>query len=186
MNIFRRVMRWLFILGGIVAGFVTAIAALFAKRLVTPLRQPLWGTPDQLDMPYEDVAFPAIDGVRLSGWFIPAPANSPRKGATLIMVHGWGWNRLGEAATDVVANMTGATPVDLLRLAYGLHKDGFGLLMYDGRNHGESGSQAPMQFGEAEAQDVLGAIAYLNGRPEVAANRIGAIGFSNVRQHGAI
>ena len=179
MNIFRRVMRWLFILGGIVAGFVTAIAALFAKRLVTPLRQPLWGTPDQLDIPYEDVAFPATDGVRLSGWFIPAPANSPRKGATLIMVHGWGWNRLGEAATDVVANMTGATPVDLLRLAYGLHKDGFGLLMYDGRNHGESGSQAPMQFGEAEAQDVLGAIAYLNGRPEVAANRIGAIGFSN-------
>jgi dienelactone hydrolase len=50
--------------------------------------------------------------------------------------------------------------------------------MYDGRNHGESGSQSPMQFGEAEAQDVLGAIAYLKGRPEVAPNRIGAIGFS--------
>ncbi|WP_420631123.1 alpha/beta hydrolase [Candidatus Leptofilum sp.] len=178
MNIFRRVLRWLFILGGIVAGLITAIAAFFAQRLIQPLRQPLWGTPDQLDMTYEDVTFPATDGVRLSGWFIPAPANSPRKGATLIMVHGWGWNRLGEAATDVVANMTGASQVDLLRLAHSLYKDGFGLLMYDGRNHGESGSQAPMQFGETEAQDVVGAIAYLQGRPEVAANRIGALGFS--------
>ncbi|MBK7895978.1 MAG: alpha/beta hydrolase [Anaerolineaceae bacterium] len=178
MNIFRRVLRWLFILGGIAAGLMTAMAALFAKRLITPLRQPLWGTPDQLDMAYENVAFPATDGVRLSGWFIPAPANSPRQGATLIFSHGWGWNRLGEAATDVVANMTGASQVDLLRLAYSLHKDGFGLLLYDGRNHGESGSQSPMQFGEAEAQDVLGAIAYLKSRPEVAVNRIGAIGFS--------
>ena len=50
--------------------------------------------------------------------------------------------------------------------------------MYDSRNHGESGDQPPMTFGESEAQDVLGAVAYLQGRSEVAANRIGAIGFS--------
>lgn len=178
MNIFRRVLRWLFILGGFIAGFVTMMAALFARRLVHPLRQPLWGTPAQLGLPYETVAFPATDGVRLSGWFIPPPANSTRSGATLVLVHGWGWNRLGEAATDLVANLTAASQVDLLQLAYSLHKDGFGLLMYDSRNHGESGSHPPMQFGVAEAQDVLGAVAYLQGRPEVAANRIGAIGFS--------
>lgn len=178
MNIFRRVLRWLFILGGIAAGLITAIAALFAHRLIRPLRQPLWGTPGNLEMPYETVNFPAADGVRLSSWFIPAPAQSTRQGATLILVHGWGWNRLGEAATDLVANLTAAPQIDLLRLAYSLHKDGFALLMLDSRNHGESGSQPPMQFGEAEAQDLLGAIAYLQGRPEVAANRLGAIGFS--------
>jgi uncharacterized protein len=178
MNIFRRVLRWLFILGGFIAGLVVAIAALFAQRLIRPLRQPLWGTPANLGMPYESVAFPAADGVRLSGWFIPAPAQSARRGATLIMVHGWGWNRLGEAATDVVANLTAAPQIDLLRLAYSLHKDGFALLLYDSRNHGESGSQPPMQFGETEAQDVLGAVAYLQGRPEVAPNRLGAVGFS--------
>jgi uncharacterized protein len=178
MNIFRRVLRWLFILGGFTAGLVVMIAALFAQRLIRPLRQPLWGSPSDLEMPYEEVTFAAADGVRLSGWFIPAPSDSQRKGATLIMVHGWGWNRLGEAATDAVANITAASQVDLLRLAYSLHKDGFQLLMYDGRNHGESGAQPPMTFGETEAQDVLGAIAYLDGRSEVAANRIGAIGFS--------
>ena len=178
MNMFRRVLRWLFILGGFTAGFITMIAALFAQRLIRPLRQSQWGTPADLDMPCESVTFPAADGVRLSGWFVPAPATSTRRGATLILVHGWGWNRLGEAATDVVANLTAASPVDMLRLAYSLHKDGFGLLMYDSRNHGESGSQPPMTFGEDEAQDVLGAVAYLQGRPEAAANRIGVIGFS--------
>ena len=178
MNIFRRVLRWFFILGGIIVGLVMTFAALLAQRLIRPLRQPLWGTPADLDMPFEAVTFPAADGVRLSGWFIPAPKEPNRRGATLILVHGWGWNRLGETASDPVATLTAASPVDLLRLAYSLHKDGFGLLMYDSRNHGESGSQPPMQFGEAEAQDVLGAIAYLQGRPEVAPNRIGAIGFS--------
>ena len=178
MKLFRRVLRWLFILGGFMAGFITAVAALFAQRLIRPLRQPLWGTPAELGMPYESVAFPAADGVRLSGWFIPPPSDSARRGATLIFVHGWGWNRLGEAATDALANLTAASQVDLLRLAYSLHKEGFGLLLYDSRNHGESGSQPPMTFGEAEAQDLLGAVAYLQSRPNVAANRIGAIGFS--------
>ncbi|MBK8902717.1 MAG: alpha/beta hydrolase [Anaerolineaceae bacterium] len=178
MNIFRRVLRWLFILGGFAAGLIAVIAAVFAKRLISPLRQPLWGTPADLDVPYESVAFPAADGVRLSGWFVPAPTDSPRQGATLVLVHGWGWNRLGEAATDALANLTAASQVDLLRLAHSLHNDGFGLLLYDSRNHGESGSQPPVQFGEAEAKDLLGALAYLHGRPEVAPNRIGVIGFS--------
>lgn len=178
MKLFRRVLRWLFILGGFTAGLITAIAALFAQRLIRPLRQPLWGTPADLNMPFEAVAFPATDGVRLSGWFIPAPAESVRQSATLILVHGWGWNRLGEAATDALATLTAASQVDLLRLAYSLHKDGFGLLMYDSRNHGESGSQPPVTFGEVEAQDVLGAIAYMQGRSDVAVHRLGVIGFS--------
>ena len=178
MKLFRRVLRWLFILGGFTAGLITAIAAVLAQRLIRPLRQPLWGTPADLNMPYEAIAFPAADGVRLSGWFIPSPVDSVRQGAALILVHGWGWNRLGETATDALANLTAASQVDLLSLAYSLHKDGFGLLLYDGRNHGESGSQPPMTFGEAEAQDLLGAVAYLQGRPEVAASRIGVLGFS--------
>ena len=137
MNIFRRVLRWFFILGGIIVGLVMTFAALLAQRLIRPLRQQLWGTPADLDMPFEAVTFPAADGVRLSGWFIPAPKEPNRRGATLIMVHGWGWNRLGETASDPVATLTAASPVDLLRLAYSLHKDGFGLLMYDSHNHDE-------------------------------------------------
>jgi len=103
MKLFRRVLRWLFILAGFAAGLIATIAAVFAQRLIRPVRQPLWGTPADLNMPFEAVTFPATDGVRLNGWFIPSPAHSARQGATLILVHGWGWNRLGEAATDALA-----------------------------------------------------------------------------------
>jgi alpha-beta hydrolase superfamily lysophospholipase len=94
------------------------------------------------------------------------------------MVHGWPWNRLGEAATDILSSLNGSTPVDLLRMAHALHTDGYHVLMFDLRNHGESGSAPPVTFGWQEMKDLLGALAYVNGRSEVDPNRIAAIGFS--------
>lgn len=178
MSLFRRVLRLLFLLGGFIAGVITAVAAIFAKRAITPPRQRLWATPADLGMAYEDVQFPAQDGVRLSGWFVPAPAESQRKGGTVVLVHGWPWNRLGEAAADPISTLSGASPVDLLRLAYALQQDGFHVFMFDLRNHGESAAQSPITFGIQESNDVLGALAYLHGRSDVDAQRIGVIGFS--------
>jgi pimeloyl-ACP methyl ester carboxylesterase len=178
MTIFRRTVRWLFLLAGFVAGIVVTMAAIFARRMINPPRQRLWATPGDVGLAYEDVQFPAHDGTRLSGWFVPAPANSYRKGATIILVHGWLWNRLGEAAADVFSNLIGATPVDLLQLTLALHRDGFHVLMFDWRNHGQSAAVSPVTFGREEARDLLGALAYVNGRQEVDAARIGVIGFS--------
>ncbi|HEX6383127.1 MAG TPA: alpha/beta fold hydrolase [Anaerolineae bacterium] len=178
MPIFRRVLRWLFLLSGFIVGSVVAIAAVFARRMISPPRQRLWATPADLGLAYEDVHFPAQDGLRLSGWFLPASADSRRKGGTIVLVHGWPWNRLGEAADDLLSNLTGSTPVDLLRLAHALHHDGYHVLMLDLRNHGESASSPPTTFGRDEAKDLLGALAYLNGRDDVDGARIGAVGFS--------
>ncbi len=178
MSIFRRVLRWLFILAGILAGVVTAVAVLVARKMIAPPRQKLWATPGDINVEFEEISFPAQDGVRLSGWFIPALADSFRKGATLIVVHGWPWNRLGETAEDPMAKLDGTQPVDLLRLIYSLHKDGFNVLTFDLRNHGESAAMPPVTFGVNESQDLLGALGYLNGRSDIAQNRIGVIGFS--------
>lgn len=178
MPIFRRVLRWLFLLSGFIVGSVVAIAAVFARRMISPPRQRLWATPADLGLAYEDVHFPAQDGLRLSGWFLPAPADSRRKDGTIVLVHGWPWNRLGEAADDLLSNLTGSTPVDLLRLAHALHQDGYHVLTFDLRNHGESASSPPVTFGHEEAKDLLGALAYLNGRDDVDGERIGVIGFS--------
>lgn len=175
---FRRALRWFFWVVGLLVALVTAIAAFFARRIISPPRQPLWANPGDLGLDYDDVQFPAQDGVRIAGWFIPALADSTRRGATIILIHGWPWNRLGEAADDLYANLTGEKPVDLLRLAYALHQEGFHILMYDMRNHGESAAAPPVAFGQEEAKDLLGAIAYLNGRAEVAADRVGVVGFS--------
>jgi dienelactone hydrolase len=177
MRLFRRVLRWFFFLFGLVIGLITAVAAFFVRRMVNPARQRLWATPGDLGLAYEDVQFPAQDGIRLSGWFVPA-ADAQKDGAAVILVHGWTWNRLGLTADDVISGIHGSRPVDLLRLAYKLHQEGYHVLMFDLRNHGESAAAPPVTFGWQEANDLLGAVAYLNGRAEVDSSRIGAVGFS--------
>lgn len=178
MNLFRRVIRLFLILVGFLAGIVLAIAAYMARRMIAPSRQPLWATPGDLNIDFENVHFPAQDGVRLAGWFLPAGPDSLRKGATIVLVHGWPWNRLGESATDPLAMLDGTSRVDLLRLAFALHRDGFHVFMFDLRNHGESAAMPPVTFGVQEAKDLLGALAYLNGRSDVVPNRLGVVGFS--------
>ena len=50
--------------------------------------------------------------------------------------------------------------------------------MFDLRNHGESAAHPPVTFGQSEADDLLGALAYLSARPDVDPARLAAIGFS--------
>ena len=178
MRQFRRVLRWLFFAGGMLAGVVAALVALVVRYLMNPPRQPLWAAPDDLGMDFEGVQFPAQDGVRLAAWFIPGISSKLRDGATIVLVHGLLWNRLGEAGEDMMAQVIGAEPVDLLRLAYVLHQEGYHVLMFDLRNHGGSGAVSPVSFGKNEKRDLVGALDYLGMRPDVDNGRIGAVGFS--------
>ena len=179
MKLLRRFLNGLLWAGGMGGAMIAAPAVFVTKLMVSPPRQRFWAVPSDLGLPYEDVQFPAQDGLRLAGWFIPAPASSNRSGATVTLVHGWLWNRLGDAAEDFVANIIGSTPVDLLRLAHALHHDGFHVLMFDWRNHGESAESPPVTFGLHEANDLLGALEYLHQRDDVDNNQLGVIAFSS-------
>ncbi len=174
---FRRVLKLLSLVLGFVAGLSAAAVAYFSRRMVAPARQALWTTPYLMGLDFENVQFPAQDGVRLSGWFLPVGATNPAKG-TIIFAHGWLWNRLGDAAVDLAADISGTTPVELMRLAHALHYEGYNILMFDLRNHGESASHPPVTFGQSESNDLLGALAYLQGRTDIDGDRIGVIGFS--------
>ncbi|HYR02806.1 MAG TPA: alpha/beta hydrolase [Syntrophobacteria bacterium] len=50
-----------------------------------PTRE-LEGSPEDFQLPYENVFFPAADGTRLHGWFVPA--TRPEVRATLLWFHG--------------------------------------------------------------------------------------------------
>lgn len=175
MNLFRRALRLFLQLLGFICGTAVAAALYFVRQITQPERQSLWATPDEVGLTYENVRFPSQDGLNLAGWFIPAAA---KDAATIIIVHGWPWNRLGDSANNLLSNIIGAKPVDLLRLAYGLHHDGFNVLMFDLRNHGQSEGLAPVTFGQEEMRDLLGALDYVSQRPEVNPQRIGTVGFS--------
>jgi pimeloyl-ACP methyl ester carboxylesterase len=175
---FRRALRLFFGLIGFVLGVATAAAIFLARLMIAPARQGTWATPEDIDLGFEEVQFPASDGVRLAGWLIPVGEESEGNGATIVLVHGWRWSRLGYAAEDLFANVTGSTQVDLLLLVRALTNSGYQVLTFDLRNHGESAAAHPVTFGQSEAKDLLGALAYLEGREDVDNQRIGVVGFS--------
>lgn len=76
-----------------------------------------------------------------------------------------------------MGNISGALPVDMLRLAHALHRAGFHILMLDHRNHGESADGGAVTFGLQESNDILGAIDYLQTRPDVDTAHVGVVGF---------
>ena len=178
MSLFRRAIRLFLLVAGVVAGIITTIAAVMARRMIRPPRLRLWATPLDVGMPFEDVQFPAMDGLRLSGWFIPAGEAVVKNDATIVIVHGWPWNRLGNLVDDPISRLIGEEAVDLLRLAHAYHHEGYNVFMFDLRNHGQSAAATPVSFGLAEAEDVLGALHYLANRPDIDPERIGITGFS--------
>ena len=111
------------------------------------------GAPPSPD--YREVAFDAGDGVHLSGWYRPT-----RNGATVVVLHGGGGDRTGAVAHA--------------RL---LARHGYGVLLYDARGRGRS-EGAQNAFGWGWTKDIAGALAFLKGRPEVDAQRIGGLGLS--------
>ena len=180
MSFLRRIISLLLILLGLLAALITGLALFFTRMLVRPPRQPLWETPAEYGLPFEDVQFPARDGLRLSGWFIPRKADiQGAKIATIIMVHGWPWNRLGTMAKNLFTDLPGASPLRFLPLAKSLHEAGNQILMFDLRNHGQSASYPPYTFGFKESSDLLGALDYLVSRKDVNAEHLGVIGFSS-------
>src|SRR4029079_2588083 len=69
-----------------------------------------------LELPHQTVTFPAADGTKLGGWYIPS-----KNGAAGIVVHGGGGDRTGS-----------------LRHARLLSSLGYGVLLYDSRGRGTS------------------------------------------------
>lgn len=111
--------------------------------------------PSDLPFPVESVTFESESGIRLAGWYTPS-----RNGAVIILLHGYGDNRLG---TVVYARM--------------LAQAGYGALLYDERASGESGG-ARRSFGWEDTPDVGAAIAYLRSRPELTTAILGIGGCS--------
>lgn len=180
MSFLRRISILLLILFGLLTALMAGLALFFTRMLVWPPRQPLWETPADYGLPFEDVQFPARDGLRLSGWFIPGKNDSQDdKSTTIVLVHGWPWNRLGTTAKNLFTDLPGASPLKFLPMVKSLHEAGNQILMFDLRNHGQSASCPPYTFGLRESSDLLGALDYLTGRNDVNENRLGVIGFSS-------
>lgn len=133
-------------------GTLAALGLYGSTQLVRPPRCTYWDRPANWGLPWEEVAFPSADGLRLRGWLIP----QERSRAAVIVLHGHGGNKDSS-----------------LPPAAFLHPS-FTVLCYDARGHGESEGDRT-SLGYQERLDVQGAVAFLRGRGY---GPIGALGLS--------
>lgn len=141
-----------------------------AEGTVRPPRSPLIRNPADYDMDYEDVFFPALDGVPLEAWFIPA--NSDR---LIICNHPMTMNRYGYPGHLDPWKQFNDVEVDLNKIYKALHDAGYNVLSYDMRNSGRSGAAhgGVAGVGLFEWRDVVGASLYVQQHPALKAMKVG-------------
>jgi uncharacterized protein len=133
---------------------LVGLAGYAAVRLAKPDRRFGHGEPPEGS--YEAVIFPSTDGLRLSGWFLPAR----EKADALVLCHGFHTGRR-----------------DLLPVAMALRDLGHNVLIFDFRGHGDSEGRWS-SCGQLETRDLEGAVRFVRRRPEVYEDRIGVLGYS--------
>jgi fermentation-respiration switch protein FrsA (DUF1100 family) len=136
--------------------YVVGKPILQSYRLAHPHRWVVELSAQEIGRPVERVTFQASDGLELVGWLVPGDGD----GATIVVSHG--------------SHVNG--PVTYPGVAF-LNDAGYNVLVLDHRGHGQSGGKATT-LGAYEVRDLVGAVAYLRSRPDVDAERIGAIGCS--------
>jgi pimeloyl-ACP methyl ester carboxylesterase len=153
---------------------ITQVLDAIAGNFRGDQRAPVLGTPADLGMTYEDVTFPASDGVPLEGWFIPADSNK-----LVIVNHPMGFTRTGLPTDREPWCSTWAPSGNNINIPFLpdykiLHDADFNVLTHDLRNHGLSGSAngGVTSSGLYEARDVLGSLTYARTRKDTRAMRI--------------
>lgn len=149
----RRIKRLIVAAGVILFSFFFVFLPVALSFLITnshfrfPERGPT--SPEALGLKVENIEFRSDDGVSLHGWWNGGDPVKP----VIIFVHGLNRSRL-----------------EHLERAAEASKRGYGVLLFDLRNHGESGN-AYTTLGIIESHDVCAARAFVrnkgDGRPEV-------------------
>jgi hypothetical protein len=132
----------------------------YADGVTRVTREPLKKTPAYVQSTYEDVSFTSRDGLRLAGWWFPAA------GATkaAVLVHGKDQNRIDSS-------------FDPGRIARLLIADGWSVLLFEMRGHGQS-EGLRWGLGQDEPKDILAAIDTAAQKANVPRARVATIGES--------
>lgn len=146
-----------------------------SNLMIKPGKSPVFETPDQYQLDYEDVTFETNDGVSLSGWLI--------KGGTdkvIIQSHfGVQCSRCGytQEGKGMMKNALWTSDIHFLNQASYLLKAGYSVLMYDLRNHGDSGSGTTpwVTWGTEERKDVLAAVNFITTHEDFQEASIGLL-----------
>mmetsp|Transcript_22204 Transcript_22204/g.54246 ORF Transcript_22204/g.54246 Transcript_22204/m.54246 type:complete len:298 (+) Transcript_22204:143-1036(+) len=149
----------------------TLFGGFVSDMMVKPHQSPLFDNPGDYGLDYEDVEFITADGVQLRGWLVKGGNDK-----VIIQSHfGVQCNRAGYRPTGFVRPWG---QIHFLRHAKYFSEQGYSVLMYDFRSHGESanGPIPWVSWGKEEAKDVVAAVEYItNGRSDFKNAQIGLL-----------
>lgn len=146
---------------------IAAALAHVVQEFSRQVRSPVFHDPSEAGLEFETVTFPAMDGVALEGWFIPAEGSDK----LIIANHPMGFSRSGlttqfEPWKSLWSRSGNTMEVNFIPDYQILHEAGYHVLCYDLRNHGMSGvgQHGGPTSGLFEARDVVGSIRYAKSR----------------------
>lgn len=146
-----------------------------ANGLAYASRSPVLRSPAEAGLAYEDVTYASSDGTPLEAWFIPCDGSDK----LIVSMHAFGFNRYGfPAHLEPWRSAFGPgndTEINFILDYEILHAHGYNILTFDFRNHGHTaaangGLQSNNRF---EARDVVGTLAYIRSRPDLADMSVG-------------
>ena len=152
------------------------LLSFFLSRMLVHLdRQPLPKTPKDYGMDFQPVDFKASDGVNLKGWLIPAASER-----LVVITHVGGLTKYGSTTQYRSMSKLFNEEVEFLKVARHLHDQGYLVLMFDFRNHGESDPSpngGKTGVGLEEYLDVVAAMDYVQGNPNLREKALGFVSF---------
>jgi uncharacterized protein len=134
---------------------------------------PVFESPSDYGLDYEDVTFTAKDGVQLSGWLIPGAGSG-----VIVQTHFGGISsRAGYTPDGKGKRPPWPDTIHYLRHVKPLIDQGYSVLAYDMRNHGDSTADpaGKLTSGVREANDVLAAVRFVTDHPALADAPIGLL-----------
>ena len=146
---------------------------IIANTFIKPFQSPVFDDPKNYDLNYENVTFSAKDGVELSGWLINGDSDK-----VIIQSHfGVQCSRSGYTPKGKGFMKGSEEEIRFLHQAKYLNEAGYTVLMYDFRNHGNSGpgTLPYVSWGPEEAKDVVAAVDYISNHPEYKDASIGLL-----------
>lgn len=149
------------------------LGKMISDMMIKPGKSPVFETPAQYGLDYEDVTFKTDDGISLSGWLVKGNTDK-----VIIQSHfGVQCSRSGFTVKGkgMMEKTLWNKDIPFLKQVKYLNEAGYSVFLYDMRNHGESEQCGWITWGKDERKDILAAIKYVTNHADYKNANIGLL-----------